>query len=741
MHPLADTGRVIAGRYRLQAPIGRGAMGVVWRARDQLLDRDVAVKEVQISDTLTDHERAQAYQRTLREAKTAARLNHPAVVTVYDVAEDEGRPWIVMQLINAQSLDQVLATSGPLAPRRVAEIGRQLLSALTVAHAAGVMHRDVKPSNVLLGLDDRAVLTDFGIATFAGDPKLTQTGMVMGSPGFTAPERIRGEDASPASDLWSLGATLFAAVEGHGPFEQRGGALTTMSAIINEDAPGAASAGALAPVIAALLRREPSDRPDAGQAARMIAEVLPQLADRTSGTPAGYAPTALSASPPAADRPAADRPGADRPYAAQHGAVQPGAAEPYAAEPYAAEPYAAESGAVQPGGVPASAGPPGAPQPNETVMDVASAEQTLSREPSGLGSASTGPPGGQQTPAPTAPIEPASALGDAARYGSSARPEAPAPDFSSWYDPSPRSGPATPPGSGSASWSGSAPGPGSAPWSGSQYPAPLGYGPGPQPGSASQPGPASYPGSASQPGSGSVPWSGAQPGYASGRRRRSGLWWKIALVVLAVIGAGAGTAVVLLIHHNDTAAGHGTASSSSTSTLPPSALQIVDAINKQSTGTLPAGYSTYSQPAAADEKAGFSLAAPTSWKASTSGYQTYLRDATLANVNLLVDLTPHTFPDNMLKEATYIRNHSMSRFPGYKQLGLAGLTIRGQPGAYWKFTWDDAGVQQEAIDLLYVAPTSAGQQSYALYMTAPASEWSQMRPVFDEAMETFNPMP
>src|SRR5450755_2128838 len=275
MHPLADAGRVIAGRYRLQAPIGRGAMGVVWRARDQLLDRDVAVKEVKIADTLTDSERANAFQRTLREAKTAARLNHPAVVTVYDVAEDEGRPWIVMQLISAQSLDQVLAASGPLSPRRAAEMGRQLLSALSVAHAAGVMHRDVKPSNVLLSHDDQAVLTDFGIATFQGDPKLTQTGMVMGSPGFTAPERIRGEDASPASDLWSLGATLFAAVEGHGPFEKRGGALTTMSAIINEDAPGATTAGALGPVIAALLRREPSDRLDAASAARMLGAVGP----------------------------------------------------------------------------------------------------------------------------------------------------------------------------------------------------------------------------------------------------------------------------------------------------------------------------------------------------------------------------------------------------------------------------------------------------------------------------------
>jgi hypothetical protein len=235
-----------------------------------------------------------------------------------------------------------------------------------------------------------------------------------------------------------------------------------------------------------------------------------------------------------------------------------------------------------------------------------------------------------------------------------------------------------------------------------------------------------------------VPWSGAQPGYASGERERSGLWWKIALVVLAVIGACAGAATVLLIHHNDTNAAHGR--SSSTNTLPSSSLQIVDAINKQSTGALPAGYATYSQPAAANETAGFGLAAPTSWKASTSGYQTYLRNPSVGNVNLLVDLTPHTFRNDMLKEATYIRNHSLPRFPGYKQLGLARLTIRGQPGSYWKFTWDDAGVQQEAIDLLYMAQTSAGQQSYALYMTAPVSEWSQMRPVFDEEMETFNPM-
>src|SRR6201990_3756119 len=250
MHAMAGTGRVIAGRYRLKEPIGRGAMGTVWRGWDEILDREVAVKELRISDGLPEEERAKAYQRTHREARTAARLSHPGLVTVFDVAEEDGVPWIVMELVNARSLDQIIAKSGPLAPPKAADAGRQLLSALATAHAAGVLHRDVKPSNVLLTDAGRAVLTDFGIATFAGDPRLTQTGMVMGSPGFTAPERIRGSDASPASDLWSLGATIYAAVEGRGPYENRGGAVTTMSAIINEDAPIAPHAGQLAPVIA-----------------------------------------------------------------------------------------------------------------------------------------------------------------------------------------------------------------------------------------------------------------------------------------------------------------------------------------------------------------------------------------------------------------------------------------------------------------------------------------------------------
>jgi eukaryotic-like serine/threonine-protein kinase len=665
MHPLADTGRVIAGRYRLQAPIGRGAMGVVWRARDLLLDRDVAVKEVHVAETLTEDERANAYQRTLREAKTAARLNHPGVVTVYDVAEDGGRPWIVMQLVNAQSLDQVLATSGPLSPRRAAEMGRQLLSALSVAHAAGVMHRDVKPSNVLLGKDDRAVLTDFGIATFQGDPRLTQTGMVMGSPGFTAPERIRGEDASPASDLWSLGATLWAAVEGHGPYERRGGAITTMSAIINEDAPPAPTAGALAPVIAALLRRQPSDRPDASGAARMISDVLPQLPTRTDAAPTGYEATALAQASPHPGETTLDRPGSS-----SAGQTTPGE---FPGTPLAA---GAAPGGGQP---PVSQAAPTTPQPV-------------------LGGASSGSSSGYGS---EAPLRPAAAA-------------VPPPDFSSWYDSSPRST-------------------SSQPWSGGAY----------------ETGPAGQPGSGSRSTAGAP--AGGWPEYRPEvpRRRRSGLWWKIALVLLAVLGAAAGATTIVLLRHSpaSTPNGQGTTSapvsqppsSTSTAGLPPASLQLVNAINMQP-GPLPAGWTTLTHQASNGETTGFSIAYPSNWTVSTSGYQTYLRDPS-ANVNILIDLTPHTYPDNMLAEAQYIESRSLPRFPGYAQLGLASTPIRHTSGSYWKFTWDDRGVSQEAIDMLFVLHTSAGAQSYALYFTAPTSMFTAEHPFFDETAETFASVP
>ena len=270
MQPVTGTGRVVAGRYELLDPVGNGAMGTVWRARDLRLDREVAVKEVCLPGPMTPQDRSVLRERSLREARVAARLTHPGVVTVHDVIEAEGSPWIIMELVPSRSLAQVLAEDGPLSPARTAAMGVTLLEALGSAHAAGVVHRDVKPGNILVTPGGRAVLTDFGIATLHGDPRLTQAGMVMGTPGFCAPERIRGEPASPASDLWSLGATLYAAVEGRGPFEGQGSAMAILANIVHADPPPATRAGPLEPVILALMKRDPAARPNATGARRLL---------------------------------------------------------------------------------------------------------------------------------------------------------------------------------------------------------------------------------------------------------------------------------------------------------------------------------------------------------------------------------------------------------------------------------------------------------------------------------------
>ncbi|OLT27612.1 hypothetical protein BJF79_42600 [Actinomadura sp. CNU-125] len=258
-------GRVLAGRYRLLSVVGRGGMGTVWRADDETLDRQVAVKEVVLPHGLADDERENRHRRTLREARASARLGHPGVVTVHDVVDEDGRPWIVMELVRGRSLQDILDEDGPLPPARVAAIGRQVVGALRAAHAVGILHRDVKPANVLVTGDDRAVLTDFGIAQVAGDATLTGTGMVMGSPAYMSPERVKGDAALPASDLWALGATLYAACEGKSP-HHRSDAMAVLAAVMTQDAPPPRNAGPLAPVLIGLLDRDPAARTSAQQA-------------------------------------------------------------------------------------------------------------------------------------------------------------------------------------------------------------------------------------------------------------------------------------------------------------------------------------------------------------------------------------------------------------------------------------------------------------------------------------------
>ncbi|AYA17198.1 serine/threonine protein kinase [Streptomyces alfalfae] len=264
-------GRLIAGRYRLLARLGHGGMGTVWRAKDETVDREVAVKEPRLPDHLSERERANAFERMRREARAAARLDHPAVVKVHDVAVEAGRPWIVMELVRGRSLGAALQ-EGTLGARDAARIGLDVLNALDAAHGAGILHRDVKPDNVMLGSHDRVVLTDFGIARIEGETNLTDTGGFVGSPEFIAPERVLGQRPGPASDLWSLGVVLYAATEGVSPFRRSNTPATLQSVLNATPAPPASASGPLAEAINRLLAKDPAQRPDAARVRVLLEE-------------------------------------------------------------------------------------------------------------------------------------------------------------------------------------------------------------------------------------------------------------------------------------------------------------------------------------------------------------------------------------------------------------------------------------------------------------------------------------
>jgi serine/threonine protein kinase len=288
-----DTGprtRLVAGRYALSEVIGRGGMGTVWLATDRVLEREVALKELTFSVDLTAEERTILRERTMREARAAARLDHPRVTTVFDVVEEDGRPWLVMEHVSARSLQELIEERGPLAPAAVARIGLDVLEGLEAAHEAGIVHRDVKPANVLVEADGHACLTDFGIATTTGDSSLTTHGALIGSPSYMAPERVYGDEPRPPVDLWSLGATLYAAVEGRPPFA-RGEAMATMMSVVSEHPAPMLRAGPLEPVLTGLLNKDPVARTSAETARQQLAAVL-------AGTPPAPLPPAPAASPP-----------------------------------------------------------------------------------------------------------------------------------------------------------------------------------------------------------------------------------------------------------------------------------------------------------------------------------------------------------------------------------------------------------------------------------------------------------
>ncbi|MFE2097502.1 MULTISPECIES: serine/threonine-protein kinase [unclassified Streptomyces] len=280
--------RLLAGRYRLGDVLGRGGMGTVWRAEDETLGRTVAVKELRFPSNIDEEEKRRLITRTLREAKAIARIRNNSAVTVFDVVEEDDRPWIVMELVEGKSLAEAIREDGLLEPRRAAEVGLAILDVLRSAHREGILHRDVKPSNVLIADDGRVVLTDFGIAQVEGDPSITSTGMLVGAPSYISPERARGHKPGPAADLWSLGGLLYAAVEGLPPYD-KGSAIATLTAVMTEPLEEPKNAGPLRDVIYGLLTKDPAQRLDDAGARAMLNRVIhapePEAMDATRVVP------------------------------------------------------------------------------------------------------------------------------------------------------------------------------------------------------------------------------------------------------------------------------------------------------------------------------------------------------------------------------------------------------------------------------------------------------------------------
>ena len=333
-----------AGRYRLESVLGRGGMGVVWAARDTHLNRRVALKEIRLPPSIDDEERGHLRRRVLREARAAARLHDPGVVGVYDIVDGPDQIYIVMELVDAPSLAELVRQRGPLPPRAAARIGSEVLDALGAAHAQGIVHRDVKPANVLVPVGGRARLTDFGIASIADDAGATTTLGLIGSPSYMSPEQAMNEAVSAASDLWSLGATLYYAVEGEPPFG-RGEAIPTLTAIVSDDYRPMHRAGALAPVLASLLVKVPAHRPDEAMLGRRLAEVAAAGDEPTrqykplgGATPPSLSTTVMAGPPPIAEPAVAGPPPIAEPLIAVAAGARALAATPPRAEPVAFRP-------------------------------------------------------------------------------------------------------------------------------------------------------------------------------------------------------------------------------------------------------------------------------------------------------------------------------------------------------------------------------------------------------------------
>jgi hypothetical protein len=708
-----DSGRVLAGRYRLLEPLGSGGMGTVWLAVDEVLHRQVAVKEVSPPAGMSEHERGMLRERTMREARTAARLSHPNVVTIYDVVEDGSQPWIVMELLQARTLRDIVHEDGPMTPRQTARIALQVLAALRAAHVLGITHRDVKPGNVMIDSAGRAVLADFGIARALDSPTITTSGMLVGSPSYIAPERARGGRGGPESDLWSLGATLYAAVEGRPPYD-RVGALATLTAVVTEDPDPPVRSGHLWPVISGLLRRDQAQRLSPAAAELMLRRIA-EATEAPATTPLAAIDGRVD---PGGWAGADPRPPGESPERAQ-------ATRPF--EPHAPGPAAAHAGQE-----PALADSPEAPAPSAGTDD----GDTTATPPAGFPAliTSLGHPGTGEREHPAEPADEADPV-----PVSAARPAPqPAPASAHMGEPVP---PLTPPLSDSAPPD-SAPPDSGPPDSGPPDSGPSDSGP-------SDPAPSdSAPLTPGPPDSAPLdpaPLDPAPPqeGGASWRRRQ--LAWVItAAAVLAVLAV---TAVVLLALN---AGGHHAAAQAPPrpghpAGTPAAAKSAVPASRPASTGPatpsprptaagqapVPPGYHAYHDPT------GFSIAVPDGWVVSHQGVDVYVSPPSGAAF-LLIDQSSHPKPDPLADWRQQEANR-IGTYPGYHRIRLEAISYpQAEKAADWEFTYYRQGVLTHVLNRNVLANAT---HAYALYWSTPQSQWTQSFPIFEVLARTFQPAP
>ncbi|MGW3990955.1 serine/threonine-protein kinase [Streptomyces sp. NPDC004830] len=687
-------GRLVAGRYRLAESIGSGGMGRVWRAHDEVLHRSVAVKELTAALYVSESEQAILLARTRAEARAAARISHTAVVTVHDVLEHDGRPWIVMELVEGRSLADAVKEDGRVEAREAARVGLWVLRALRAAHTAGVLHRDVKPGNVLLGRDGRVLLTDFGIAQIDGDTTITRTGEVVGSVDYLAPERVRGQDPGPASDLWGLGATLYTAVEGRSPF-RRTTPLTTMQAVVEEEAAELRHAGPLAPVITALLRKDPAARPGLPEAEQMLAEAAEGR--RPNGAQA-YVPTRYGGGTGAPYGEAHSGTGGPGGTGGTGGTGGRGGTGPVGAGRGGSGPAGAGSAGT------GSAPQPGAPLPPQTGT-AAGGSPTTGAHTAGTHMAGThtggAHMGGQHVGGGhTGGAHTGGGHTGGAHTGGSHTGGAP---MGSGHTGGAHTGGGH---TGGAHMAGR-PTVGSPP-AGSRSVGIAGTGTGP-----TAVGPTAQ---APQP---PGPQVSGRP-VPGGRRRRR--LRTLALVVALAAIVGGGTAVVLQQWDRGRGTSDASGSPDTGGTAKPG-------------GSVPDGWTRH------DDPAGFSLYLPEGWKRKPFGAQgeikqiDYTPDDGRHFVRIAVDPSPD-FADPHAHQLDL--EQQLQRLVDYRRVRLERNVYRDREGALWEYTWTALAKDikfpgpRRAIEETYVARDGT---EYVLYMSAPAADWATARKQFTSVLQ------